>query len=230
MMHLGCLRSTAMSLPLGLLALALPNYTAQAFDECSRDLLRSGLTGEQAAVACAQALEPEDLAECVSNIRSRTFISADASLEACYRDRRPVELADCVVNIREDALEPYVVRISTINAPPATEVPDEEESIAPDDSADAEDEEIITPDDSADVEEEVPSAGVATETLDELIQPITLLALDTCRRSILPERHSECVVGLSRGVPDLAPADAMEACVSAETYPPEIFLDVAPIE
>ncbi|MGF1478716.1 MAG: hypothetical protein ACFB4I_04425 [Cyanophyceae cyanobacterium] len=232
MMHLGWMRSTAIvPLGLGLLALALPRYPAQAsFDDCSRELLNSGVSGETAAVACAEALEPEVLAECVLEIQSRTFISADEALEACYRDRRPIELAECVVDIRQDVLEPYVVRISTINAPPTTEVPDSEEDIVPENGSDTVEDEDGTDTAEDTVEEAAPSVGVATETLNELIQPITLLALNTCRRSILPERHSDCVVGLSQGIPDLAPADAMEACISAETYPPETFIEVAPIE
>ncbi|MBR8828588.1 MAG: hypothetical protein DSM107014_11935 [Gomphosphaeria aponina SAG 52.96 = DSM 107014] len=50
-----------------------------------------------------------------------------------------------------------------------------------------------------------------------------LLAVDTCRRSILPQRHAQCVVGLSRELQQLSPVDAMATCISAEDFPRDLF-------
>jgi hypothetical protein len=51
----------------------------------------------------------------------------------------------------------------------------------------------------------------------------TLGALDSCRRSLLPARHSECVIALSRDVQNTTPVKAMEICLSAEDFPRDIF-------
>lgn len=174
--------------------MTLPSRPAGAnnqFDDCATQLLRSGLSGEEAAIACAQALEPSQLSRCVERIQDTT-VTADAAVRACFRVRQPLELADCVVDINEDALEPYINRLSTLNEP-----------------AEA-------------------NADVESESATEVIGPIAALALDTCRRSLIPERHSDCVVGLSRDIPDLPPAQAMETCINAESFPPEIYPAIAP--
>ena len=180
--------------PTAMLAIAIPSRPASArnqFDVCASQLLRSGLSGEEAAIACAQALEPSQLSRCVLRIQDTT-LSADAAVRACFRVRRPLELADCVVDINDDALEPYIRRLSNLNQP-------------------------------ADVIEDA-----ELEASTEVIEPIASLALDTCRRSLLPERHSECVVALSRDIPDQSPADAMETCINAESFPPELYPAVDP--
>lgn len=197
--------TTAVLLPSSFLVFPIaPAGAVNQFDVCTIRLLRRDISEEQAAIACAQALEPAQLSECVLRIQGQTSVTAEAALRACFRDRRPVELAECVVNIEADALEPYLARLSSINAPP-------EEVIAPEPVL--EDDEAIAPQ---------PTPEVAPDTL----EPITLLALDTCRRSLLPQRHSECVIALSRDIPDLSPAQAMETCINAETYPPELFPEI----
>ncbi len=42
--------------------------------------------------------------------------------------------------------------------------------------------------------------------------------INYCRRSLLPLRYSECVVGLSREI-DFSPSKAMETCIKAEDFP-----------
>ena len=49
------------------------------------------------------------------------------------------------------------------------------------------------------------------------------LALDSCRASLLPGRHSECVIALSRGVKGMSPQEAMNTCLSAEDFPADLF-------
>lgn len=51
--------------------------------------------------------------------------------------------------------------------------------------------------------------------------------LDYCRRSLLPLRFSECVIGLSREVDFSAPR-ALETCITAEDFPRELFPTFAP--
>ena len=206
--------TTAVLLPSGLLVVPNPANAVNQFDVCTIRLLRRGIPEEQAAISCAQALEPTQLSECVLRIGGQTSVAAEDALRACFRDRRPVDLAACVVNIQEDALRPYLARLSSINAP--TEGTDGE-AIAP----------APVIEDNFNNEAIAPEA--APQVAPDTLEPITLLALDTCRRSLLPERHSECVIALSRDIPDLSPATAMETCINAETYPPELFPQI-PLE
>jgi hypothetical protein len=150
----------------GMLTIAIPHRTLAADDDnefgmCAKELLGTGLSGEQAGTACADALHPEDLSSCVGDImKAQTPISAEDALQACYRVRRPLELANCVTQIDENA---------TIEESNAT------------------------------------------------------LVLDTCRRSLLPERHSACVVGLSSNITDISLEKAIETCIDAEAFPVELF-------
>ncbi len=53
------------------------------------------------------------------------------------------------------------------------------------------------------------------------------LALDNCRRSLLPERFADCVVGLNRGlnneISEFSGTEAIDTCISAEDFPTELF-------
>jgi hypothetical protein len=49
------------------------------------------------------------------------------------------------------------------------------------------------------------------------------LALDSCRASLLPGRHSECVIALSRDVKGISPKEAINTCLSAEDFPADLF-------
>lgn len=51
--------------------------------------------------------------------------------------------------------------------------------------------------------------------------PPALAVLDYCRRSLLPTRFSECVIGLS-GQIDFSPSTAMESCIAATDYPGDL--------
>ncbi|MBE9149478.1 hypothetical protein IQ257_13425 [Coleofasciculus sp. LEGE 07092] len=46
----------------------------------------------------------------------------------------------------------------------------------------------------------------------------SLSVLDHCRRTLLPLRFAECVVGLSREI-DFSPPRALETCIDAEDFP-----------
>jgi hypothetical protein len=135
---------------------------AADYQNCAIDLLQSGLAEDAAAAACAEALYPLELSECVVEINENTEISGDDALSSCLRVRRPIELAECVVDI--DAAQSEAVL-----------------------------------------------AGV----------------LDYCRRSLLPERFSACVVGLSREV-GLAVGEVMNTCISVTDRPEEVESDFIP--
>ncbi|MEY2985030.1 MAG: hypothetical protein RLZZ568_1647 [Cyanobacteriota bacterium] len=52
---------------------------------------------------------------------------------------------------------------------------------------------------------------------------LTLAALQSCRQSLLPGRHSECVIALSRDVNNFTPVQAMTTCLAAEDFPRDLF-------
>ncbi len=52
---------------------------------------------------------------------------------------------------------------------------------------------------------------------------LSLSALNSCRQSLLPGRHSECVIALSRDVFDYTPTKAMDTCLAAEDFPRDLF-------
>jgi hypothetical protein len=54
-------------------------------------------------------------------------------------------------------------------------------------------------------------------------ESVTMAALNTCRQSLLPGRHSECAIALSRDVADFTPQKAMDTCLAAEDFPRDLF-------
>ena len=93
--------TTLASLPVMLFTIALPTRPTVAadFGGCASSLISNGVSKEQAANACSDALKPEELSACVDDIQSDTKIKAEDALQACYRVRRPEDLANCVVDI-----------------------------------------------------------------------------------------------------------------------------------
>jgi len=57
--------------------------------------------------------------------------------------------------------------------------------------------------------------------------PVALEVLDHCRRSLLPVRFSECVLGLSSKI-TLTPATAMTTCIDALDRPRDVFPNFIP--
>ena len=51
----------------------------------------------------------------------------------------------------------------------------------------------------------------------------SLAALNSCRKSLLPGRHSECVTALSRDTATYTPIKAMDTCLAAEDFPRDLF-------
>ncbi|NJL86229.1 MAG: hypothetical protein HC886_09980 [Leptolyngbyaceae cyanobacterium SM1_1_3] len=160
-------RSTSFRLPViqfaiaGLMAASLPLATPHAalsndFQTCATGLLAAGAESEVAAAACASALNPDYLAECVTDIKAQTQLVLSDIVFACRRVRRPQELASCTTDIHL--------------------------SLMLDDSAST---------------------------------------LDSCRRSLLPLRFSDCVVGLNQAA-GLDLDDALDRCIGAGYEPRDI--------
>jgi hypothetical protein len=209
--------------PAILLSVSIPTRPAMAnegFDDCISGLVDSGVAAEKAGVACSDALIPEDLSECVSDIRGGTPIAADDALTACYRARRPVDMASCVVDIHDEAIaaatpaqnnnseaksEGKVTKVaqdSPAAPPPATGEPSDLPAPSP--------------------ETDTPQPSESTPTTDPESSP-SLLALNSCRQSLLPERYSSCVLAVNQNVPNITPAKAMATCLSAEDFPRILF-------
>ncbi len=75
----------------------------ESYRECAEALLQyDDLDPTVAASACAGALEPEEVGECVTQIEGNTEITAEDALAACRRVRRPESMAACVVDINTE--------------------------------------------------------------------------------------------------------------------------------
>ncbi|MBF2000895.1 MAG: hypothetical protein IGS50_08615 [Synechococcales cyanobacterium C42_A2020_086] len=75
------------------------------YDRCAAALQRAGLDEAAVADACAAALHPQELAQCVTAINGNTELAAADVLSGCRRVRRPQELASCVVSINRISSE-----------------------------------------------------------------------------------------------------------------------------
>lgn len=82
------------------LMLSVPSVSlAGSIGSCANSLIDSGVDKSAAAIACSDALEPNDLSTCVADIQVGANAKGNEALEACYRVRRPDELASCVTDI-----------------------------------------------------------------------------------------------------------------------------------
>ncbi|MEL4896677.1 hypothetical protein [Crocosphaera sp. Alani8] len=86
----------------GLLLLTVPVAVAGNWNQysvCVTQLQKFDVSGEDAAIACSDALIPKELSECVSMIGNATPIDGNDSLRACFQVRRPIDLGNCVADI-----------------------------------------------------------------------------------------------------------------------------------
>jgi hypothetical protein len=96
-------------LPVAMLLGAVPLLPATAsnpFDVCVEKMVKGGVAVEKATTACAGALSPRELSQCVEKIRDKTDLPAEDVLQNCYRVRRPVDMASCVTDINSKILGP----------------------------------------------------------------------------------------------------------------------------
>ncbi|MCT7984697.1 hypothetical protein NG796_15470 [Laspinema sp. A4] len=103
----GLLGLSLVALTVGLIPLNPAPASARNndYNRCAAELLDRQLSPETVALACASALRPEELSECVVEINSRTDILAEDALTRCQQVRRPLELATCVVEISDGSTE-----------------------------------------------------------------------------------------------------------------------------
>ncbi|MBD1849585.1 hypothetical protein H6F87_06175 [Cyanobacteria bacterium FACHB-502] len=71
------------------------------YEVCVNALSGLQLASTDVAAACAAALFPRSLGECVSRISGDTTITANDALSNCRRVRRPNDLATCVISISD---------------------------------------------------------------------------------------------------------------------------------
>lgn len=94
----------------GLLAATIPSVPANAthineYERCAGYMLTAGVSSEPAATACAQALRPRSIGQCVYYIKKHTPISGADALSACTRVRQPLGLANCAIDINRGTKE-----------------------------------------------------------------------------------------------------------------------------
>lgn len=148
--------TSLVSFPVFLLTAPNSSALASKIATCTESLISTGLGKSPAAVACADALKPQDIEDCVVQITTKTSIKANNALQSCYRVRRPDELSSCVTSI------------SSIN--------------------------------------------------NELGPDISAMALNTCRRSLLPKRQAECTLNLVT-IAEISSEEAIESCIAAQLTP-----------
>jgi hypothetical protein len=129
-----------------------------AYKLCSVSLDKAAVGKDIAAVACAEALHPDDMGLCVERVAAKK-VDANTALLACRSVRRPIELATCVSEIQKQ------------------------------------DEKAVLTD-----------------------------VLEFCRRSLLPERYGQCVVGLNDKPLQIATPTGLTTCIDASDRPTDIEL------
>jgi hypothetical protein len=226
-----CIRwSTVVTLPTILLTLSIPIRPAAAgneFDTCITELIDSGVSAKQAGVACSDALIPKELSECVGKIREGTPIKPEDAVTACYRVRRPVDLANCVVDIHDEILVSATPSEGNKSdtTPKTKAIESAQEPASPPPTEPVEPGSAQEPTSPPPTEPAEPSNAepIESPTMTDTETSPSLVALDSCRRSLLPGRYSQCVIAVSQDVPDTKPVEAMATCLSAEDFPRDLF-------
>jgi hypothetical protein len=77
---------------------AIANNNNQ-FSACISQITSTGVSPQDAATACSEALIPKELSGCVAMIKSKTSLDGNLALNACFQVRRPIDLGNCVVDI-----------------------------------------------------------------------------------------------------------------------------------
>lgn len=98
------------------MAMAAPSWaareTSRDYRACAARLLQLGISAENAAGACATALRPRDLGECVHRIQRQTQVAAQDFFGSCLQARRPLDFSACVVGISKqgkDSFDPNIL-------------------------------------------------------------------------------------------------------------------------
>jgi hypothetical protein len=73
-----------------------------------------------------------------------------------------------------------------------------------------------------------PSTSETTSATPEVVvaspdtESLAIQVLESCRRSLLPGRYSECVTATNRSA-GASPEQALKTCLAAEDFPPDLF-------
>ena len=140
---------------------------------------------------------------CVYELQDKG-ISDQQAVTACSDALRPKELSECVQRI---ASETPVTGEEALSACFRVRRP------------------VELADCTIGISDEAADAFVRTTQEDVssgILQPTALLALNSCRRSLLPKRYAECVIAGSRST-DLTTDQAMNTCIRAEDFPRTLF-------
>ena len=191
------------TIPTGVLLLGLPSFPAWAelnpsrlnqLDVCVNQLTDSGVPSSDAGLACAQALIPKEFSECVSKINGGTPIVSGSEEEQA--DKAMTIVDSCFRVRRPIDLANCVVDIQRAVLNSASDAKPEET-----------------------VEGEINYSATATNTA----KTPSELAMASCQASLLPGRHSECVIALSRNTSEIGKIEtAMDICLTAESFPREL--------
>ena len=87
--------------------------SAKDYRLCAFQLLKLGISEENASKACSNALYPEDISACVIKIERQTKLAAQDVLNTCEKSRYPLDLAKCVngisYNLDQEEAKPAVL-------------------------------------------------------------------------------------------------------------------------
>lgn len=198
------------------------------FDVCLRELTTAGVTTELAQTGCADALVPRELSTCVRTIATATDIKAIDALKSCYQVRRPVDMGNCVVNINKNSILTPITKTTMAKKEVETSMEasmKRETETSMETSMKTETQTSMETSMETSMKTETEKNLFATtddDTLTTKVSPV-MMALSTCQASLLPARHAECVVGLSRTPQVTEPTKAMTTCLSAEDFPKDLF-------
>ena len=191
------------AIPTGVLLLGLPGFSVRAelnpsrlnqLDVCVNQLTDSGVPSSDAGLACAQALIPKEFSECVSKINGGTPIVSGSEEEQV--DKAMTIVDSCFRVRRPIDLANCVVDIQRAVLNSASDAKPEET-----------------------VEGEIDYSA----TVNNIDKTPSELAMESCRASLLPGRHSECVIALSRNTREIGEIEtAMDTCLTAENFPSEL--------
>jgi hypothetical protein len=165
------------------------------------------------------AAAANDFDRCVSEL-IETGLAGNKAGTACSDALEPKDLSKCVSEIRADTpIKPE----NALDACYQVRRPRDLASCVVDIHADALETQSETPQSQTSNQTKAMTVGQTQSPPVEREANLSLVALDSCRRSLLPDRYSECVVGLSDTVPKITPINAMNTCLSAEDFPRDLF-------
>jgi hypothetical protein len=170
------------------------------FEKLSIGRLSGVVLGMASLVAIVQlpaSASVRDYEHCASSLLA-VNVEPVVAADLCARDLHPQDLGTCVTAIAQRT------KILATDALSACS-------------------KVRRPLDLANCVVNIDQQTIVPKKLDEAASKSALsTALDTCRRSLLPIRHAECVIGLNNKV-DLPPLTLMGTCIDAGDRPRDVL-------